>query len=1410
MSRVFRFLLGPALMLLPVVAAFAQVKIEKAGESTWIMENATLRVTLDAQSAAFSALDKRCGQEWTASTTRPVAPTAWTAPAAGETVKVDGTVGRDEWPAPRIALGATDMTEGRERPSPADLSGWFHLAWRAEGPIVAVSVQDDSIFFPSAGEEHWWEWDSVEFWLGDQQYALIPAPPGGVVLAMGKGTVEGAQVFSRRVEGGWEAEFSLPWPGGKAPGTQVLPFALGINDTDSKEGGRRHQLYFPRSWRHSAPETFARTTFAATGQEPRASETPPVFLTSVEPLATKDGLRATGPVCSVTGRHIWEGVITLRFEGPADLVVEVDREPRDFDTQRFTVLAPVSTAEPAEVFAAAYCNGIAVRDDDTRFRGRAWSTGSLDMPWVGYGLANGRAYAVMCEDADDGCFVLEPRGADMRLVPVAYHDPEKGKLGYARSVRYGFFNEGGFVAMCKWYRAYAMKTGVLKTLREKMKTRPQLERIAGAPDFWGIDPTICLQIRRMGVRHAIVNGEWNAEQMERVKALGYLVSRYDNYEDMLEGDTAEFERGRIPQDVVKNADGSLMTAWVTWDKKTQFMKRCSVLYEGVARLQVPKELKIRPYNARFIDVTTACGLRECYDEVHPCTRREDRAARQKLARYIADELKLVLGGEHGRWWGVPYYDYWEGMQSGGFYSWPAGHVGINLPEKREDIGKDYLEFGIGEKRRVPLWELTFGDCVLATWYWGDSTGHLYNIAPDLDDRKDCLNLLYGTVPLYWVSQPFSFRWSDEKLRQRLLTSYFVTCPVQERVVFDEMVDYRYVTEDRAVHQSRFAGGLTVTVNFGEKPYAVKAEGKDYELPQFGFLAVGKGVLAYRALIDGRTVTWVQTPAVLFADPGGEAFDFGLMRGAGRTAVEMEEEGRVRVIALEGKPAELNLRGWATTWGPRGVGVYDEDDNMAILSPAQGRWAGDWLSLPREARTAQLVFGKALQRPDLAVADAVAKPAEVRQGEKVEVTVTLRNHGNSAVGRGVVALYLDRRDKTCEIGRKRVDVAARGQAAVSFSLATRDIDGPHVLLVVADPDNSVGEISEANNEAKASLNIAANPELWPYRLTIAVEAVEVTRRDLAVETPLDLGVTGAPTDVKLDPGSVRVLKVEEGQPARQVVAQFDPDEGWDGLENRKGTLRFIDTLEAGHEARYQVLMGTAAQKTRTSAPLFWDEKEGRIQTPFYEISLVEGKLADWRSFLPGAPKSPFLRWIAASDQAFSWTSEKGIEWHTKCLVQGPAMTAIQVHKTLPGEFEYTKIYRFYPRYFVVEAEFNKRPAVWSRAAYWMPCQFADSAGNRAEIDGKGDGENVAGRAPGVEWYAVWTNSWAHSAVNLGSKNTNLSYWDAGLLGEVGFSSEDTKGLRAAYVLHGGKDGPDFAAEDSAALRALLKVRVLAQP
>jgi hypothetical protein len=166
------------------------------------------------------------------------------------------------------------------------------------------------------------------------------------------------------------------------------------------------------------------------------------------------------------------------------------------------------------------------------------------------------------------------------------------------------------------------------------------------------------------------------------------------------------------------------------------------LWVPTARLVIPQVLREQPYLGRFIDVTTAEGLYECYDDKHPLTRVQKRECGEKLLAYVRSQ-GLVVGGEHGIWWGVPHLDYIEGMMSGNRFGWPAGHL-IHPKNRQEkfsgpygtDTWENYDRWSMGHRYRAPLWELVFHDCVVSTWYWGDSNDdHVPPSGSSVYDRK---------------------------------------------------------------------------------------------------------------------------------------------------------------------------------------------------------------------------------------------------------------------------------------------------------------------------------------------------------------------------------------------------------------------------------------------------------------------------------------------------------------------------------------------------------------------------------------------------------------------------------------------------------------------------------------------------
>jgi hypothetical protein len=560
--------------------------------------------------------------------------------------------------------------------------------------------------------------------------------------------------------------------------------------------------------------------------------------------------------------------LTLINEG-ADLFVEADMVDRTTKIDNIFFLEPFVLDTPGAVLVVAdYCNGH-LYPLDLKPLPRTWfSLWEIDMPWVGIcDLKQGFGYAIIVETADDALIRMtnvKQEGRELSAPQVGWAASKK-EFRYPRRFFYHFASAGGYVALAKRYRAYAQEQGLIVPFTEKLKKNSNVARIFGAPDVWG-DASLpfARAAKEAGVEKMIIHGRTSAEGMKAVNELGYLTSTYDNYTDIFQvesGKEIDAQHGQIPGDVVLKADGQRMTAWLTWDKK-QYMKRCPALWVEAAQLVVPKDLAQRPYLGRFIDVTTAEGLYECYDKKHPLTRSDKRACGDRLLSYVRS-LGLVTGGEHGRHWAVPHLDYIEGMMSGGSYSWPAGHLTRPKSKDQEftspwghpyDKWDNYEKWGIGHAFRVPLWELVFHDCIVSTWYWGDASDFLLQAAPEVTPKKDAFNVLYGTIPIMWANKEGSW----PTAREVFLRSYRNTCKLHEAIATADMVSHDFITPDRAVQQTRFSDGTQVIVNFGEPAYKASLAGKDYLLPQNGFAVKGPRIEQSLTLVEGKRVTSIRT------------------------------------------------------------------------------------------------------------------------------------------------------------------------------------------------------------------------------------------------------------------------------------------------------------------------------------------------------------------------------------------------------------------------------------------------------------------------------------------------------------------------------------------------------------------------
>lgn len=442
----------------------------------------------------------------------------------------------------------------------------------------------------------------------------------------------------------------------------------------------------------------------------------------------------------------------------------------------------------------------------------------LCMGW--YGITDGAAGLMTIVETPDDASVNVPR-LEKRLQLVPQWEPQKGQFGPARRLRYVFLDQGGYVAMCKRYRQYAQQIGLLKTLTEKRKALPLVDRLVGAVNVWcwGMDAVKTAQeMQSLGMKRLLWSSVHKAEEIDQLNAQGLLTSRYDIYQDVMDpanfpklrGKHSDWPTEAWPHDIMFNAQGDWIKGWGV-DGKDGVRYPCGVLCDRVApdyaRRRIPPELQTKHYGARFIDTTTASPWRECYNEKHPLTRSESKHWKMELLRVVSEECKLVTGCETGHEASVPYLHFFEGMMSLGPYR--VHDAGRKMPEILDEVPEQIAKFQTGHFYRLPLWELVYHDCTVSYWYWGDYNNKL----PKVWDRRDLWNALYGTPPMFMFTRKV---W--EQYRERFVESYRAATPVARATGYAEMLSHRWLTADHAVQETRFADGTTVTVNFGDAPH----------------------------------------------------------------------------------------------------------------------------------------------------------------------------------------------------------------------------------------------------------------------------------------------------------------------------------------------------------------------------------------------------------------------------------------------------------------------------------------------------------------------------------------------------------------------------------------------------------------
>ena len=615
---------------------------------------------------------------------------------------------------------------------------------------------------------------------------------------------------------------------------------------------------------------------------------------------------------------------------------------------------------------------------------------SMDMPWIG----------VMDEDTGEGLMVLVESPADAHIVmeqdasgrnwPHLYWLASMDTFRYPRRLSYRFSPNGGYLSLAEMYRQYAQETGKLLTLEEKADRKPNTRLLKGAPKLWGaIDAwDFIREARTRGIRRGILSnahqGLRDTRTLRWINEMGYITNEYENVSDFLEGPTGFLSD--CPETAAFHYRPGLGPAkgWLAADG-TQYYSRSTGMALQAIKTYAPQRLEKYGFNGRFVDVTAALGLFEDYHPDRTFDRRQDIRHRRDVFEYL-DDKGLILGMEHGNDWAVDLVEYTEGSTGGPFWwdgGWSAGE--LKKPTHRDQIKQQYIKYGMGYDIRIPMWQLVYHDCVIDTWYWGDNAGFMYEAMPELSDRKDLFNILYGTIPLFWRDD-WGYGWI--KNRFRFLQTYHETCNLHAAIAFDRMLNHEFLSEDRAVQRTTFCSGTVVVVNFGQTPreYLPDGEHTPITLAPSGFYARGPQIYQSRLVEDGGVVTRIETDGYLRVQTDRDRAVGPVELSGVVTAFDLPKDpwhipqDRWHILLEKTERCAIDVESLLGLWPDQPFLIYDVDTfGRLVKTSTIQRTGGRVVFYPEQAEAIYAVV--AVQPEDV----IIAPQRDISSDETVELT-----------------------------------------------------------------------------------------------------------------------------------------------------------------------------------------------------------------------------------------------------------------------------------------------------------------------------------------------------------------------------------------------------------------------------------------
>ena len=450
---------------------------------------------------------------------------------------------------------------------------------------------------------------------------------------------------------------------------------------------------------------------------------------------------------------------------------------------------------------------------------------SWSMSWWGFQRGKS-AMMVICETPDDAAYQFEhPAGGPTVIGPRWL--ATLGRLGYLRSCRMCFFEDGNYVTMAKRYRRYAQETGLFVSLKEKIARTPDLADLIGTPHSRvGILRNLSPDSNRYDKQnptnnYSLTTFDQRAKQLRELKARGVdrtlvYVSAWPHL---------GYDRQHPDPLPPPEAAGG-------WEGMKRFADTCKELgYPFIFHDQYRDYYADAPsYDPQFaiheeddsLPPKAAFGSRfgDWKEDRVPWMRHWDGGKQTYLnARFQPGHLRknYALFFEHGVHPQGIYIDVIgyvppdedfnperpatrsDAMRGQAeMLTWSRHNLGVTATEAGSDWVIPYADIvnqsgSVGKCVPLPLYNLVYHDAVLVA-YGAGRTGGQKNLL---------LGILCGGVPELPVSET-----NDETLALIRKMS-----ALHKRVALLEMTNHEFLDKERKKERTTFSDGTTVTVDW---------------------------------------------------------------------------------------------------------------------------------------------------------------------------------------------------------------------------------------------------------------------------------------------------------------------------------------------------------------------------------------------------------------------------------------------------------------------------------------------------------------------------------------------------------------------------------------------------------------------